>query len=50
MFKAKKYNVSIDLLSKEIAIIPTAEHYYQRAHLKEEIDYLVELNRTSLKL
>ena len=41
MFKAKKYNVSIDLLSKAIAIIPTTEYYYERAHLKDEINDLV---------
>ena len=41
MFKAKKYNASIDLLSKAIAIIPTTEYYYERAHLKDEIDDLV---------
>ena len=41
MFKAKKYNASIDLLSKAIAIIPTTEYYYERAHLKDEINDLV---------
>ena len=41
MFKAKKYNASIDLLSKAIAIIPTSEYYYERAHLKDELDDLV---------
>ena len=41
MFKVKKYNASIDLLSKAIAIIPTSEYYYERAHLKDELDDLV---------